>query len=241
MRSRRASALAVLAAVAVPLVLVGNALWLLLTPSLVDLEYALPGFPDPYAEGPALSGAERERLADAGIESVRPFGDGVEALRREQLPDGEPAFGERELAHMQDVRDLIGWVLRAWALALALALVACLRLRRRGGELVRRALVRGAALTAAAMALVCLLMLVDFELFFDGFHGVFFEGDSWRFNETYTLRSLYPDLFWVLAGALAGALVLAQAAALALWAGRGPGGARELLRGPWASPGERAV
>lgn len=234
MRPSPAAAAATLVVLAVPLVLLGNAIWILLNPWLVDLEYALPGFPAPAAEGPALTGSEREELADTGIESVRPFGDGAGVLRAAELPQGGPAFDLREIAHMQDVRDLVGRLLIAWALALAALVAACAWLvRRAGGGVVRRALARGAALTAGAMALIGLVMLVDFELFFDGFHGIFFEGDSWRFNETYTLRSLYPDEFWGVAGGLAALLVLAQGAVLALWAGRGPAGALGLMRGPW--------
>ncbi len=64
------------------------------------------------------------------------------------------------------------------------------------------------------MALVGLIMLINFEFFFDGFHGVFFEGDSWRFNSSYLLRQLYPDFFWGVAGGAMAALVTLQAVAL---------------------------
>ncbi|MBM3666243.1 MAG: DUF1461 domain-containing protein [Actinobacteria bacterium] len=221
MSPRLASVLAVIAALALPLVLIGNTLWLLANPWLVDLEYALPGFPGVYAEGPELSDELREELADAGIESIRPFGDDVEVLRDADLANGGPAFSLREITHMQDVRDLIGAILRAWAIVLALALAACAWLARgAGAAAVWRALVRGSLLTVAAMGLVGILMLIDFEFFFDSLHGPFFEGESWEFNETYVLRSLYPYFFWGVAGGMLAALVVLQAAALLLAARR---------------------
>jgi len=221
MRREPAGVLPLLITGAVPLILVGNALWLLINPWLVDVEYALPGFPDT----PGLSKGERSELADAGIDSIRPAGDGVELLREARLPSGDPAFEQREISHMDDVRGLVAAVLAAWAIALTLAFGVALWLRRRGDpDAVRRALGRGAGLTLGAMTVLGLVMLIDFEFFFDGFHAVFFEGDSWRFNETYTLRQLYPDFFWGVAGAALAAFVLIQAVALALVVRRREGG-----------------
>ena len=64
------------------------------------------------------------------------------------------------------------------------------------------------------MALSALALAVSFDATFDAFHGIFFEGDTWRFNETYTLRSLYPDFFWGVAGGAMALLVGVQAAAV---------------------------
>ena len=198
-------------AAAVPIVLLGNALWLLVNPWLVDVQYALPGFPDE----PALSDAARKDLAVTGIDSVRPWGAGAELLREARLPSGDPAFTEREVQHMEDVRGLLAAFLTAWAISLGLAVAGAVALRRIGEPgSVERALARGAIVSLGAMALIGLVMLVNFEFFFDGFHGIFFEGDSWRFNESYTLRQLYPDYFWAVAGGGAAALVLLQAAAV---------------------------
>lgn len=211
MRGR--AALSVLLAVAVPVVVLGNSLWILVNPWLVHAEYAIPGFP----ETAVLSDSDRTDLALAGIESVRPGGEGVEPLREERTSGGDPVFEPREVTHMQDVRDLLGDFLIAWVVALVISALAAIGLRR-GGEpgAVGRALGAGALGTLIVTGIVALAMAVDFEVFFDGFHDVFFEGDSWRFNETYVLRALYPDFFWGVAGAILAALVLVQALALAL-------------------------
>ncbi|MDP9188055.1 MAG: DUF1461 domain-containing protein [Actinomycetota bacterium] len=210
MRDRIAIALSVLVVAAIPAVLIGNTLWVLIVPWLIDAEYALPGFP---ADPEGLGDAERKDLALTGMDSIRPFGEGTDVLREARLPDGEPAFTEREIAHMKDVRALIAGVLIAWAVALVVAIAGTLALRRRG-ERGSPTLVAGAWLTLGAMALIGVVMLIDFEFFFDGFHGIFFEGDSWRFNESYTLRRVYPDFFWGAAAGGMAVLVAAQAAAL---------------------------
>ncbi|MEX1142466.1 MAG: DUF1461 domain-containing protein [Thermoleophilaceae bacterium] len=71
------------------------------------------------------------------------------------------------------------------------------------------------------MALLAVFMVVAFGAFFASFHGLFFEGDSWRFSDTATLRRLYPDSFWAIAAAALAALVAAQAAVVALALRRG--------------------
>ncbi len=224
MTDRVAIALSALLIAAVPVMLIGNTLWVLTGSWLIEAEYALPGFP---ADAEGLGEGERKDLAVLGIDAIRPFGEGTALLREARLPDGEPAFTEREISHMQDVRSLVAGVLIAWAIALAAGLAAALGLRRRPESgLGGRALVTGAWLTLGAMAVIGVVMLIDFEFFFDGFHGIFFEGDSWRFNDAYTLRRIYPDFFWGAAGGAMAVLVGAQAGALIVGLRRGLRGAR---------------
>ena len=84
MRLRFATVLSVLIIAVVPVVLIGNALWVLVNPWLVHAEYALPGFPDDDFD---LSDQERTDLAVTGVRSIRPGGDGVEQLRQARLPE----------------------------------------------------------------------------------------------------------------------------------------------------------
>jgi integral membrane protein (TIGR01906 family) len=213
MRRNVTMALAAVIVAATPVVLVGNSLWILLNPWLVEAQYALPGFPDDRF---GLGDDERTELAKIGLRSVRPQDEGVELLREARLPDGRVAFDEREIRHMRDVRALIAGVLTAWAIALGVLVAAALALRRVGERgSVSRALAEGGVLAVGLFALVAVAMLVAFDSFFSGFHGVFFEGDSWRFNRRRdTLRQLYPDAFWGVAGGAAVGLVVLQAGGL---------------------------
>jgi hypothetical protein len=225
MRRRLALALSALIIVAVPIVLVGNALLVLVNPWLVHTEYALPGFPDDSLD---LSDGERTDLAVSGVRSVRIGSDDVDALREARLPDGDPAFDADEIQHMDDVRGLVSGAVVAWATALLLGAGAVLALRRlgepapfrvpwtRASGAVGSALVGGAYLSVAAIALAAPIMAVDFEFFFDGFHGVFFEGDTWQFDDDDTLLNLYPEVFWGIAAGALIALIVLQAAVLSV-------------------------
>jgi hypothetical protein len=204
-------------ALALPAVMVGNALWLLLGPWLVDVAYAVPGFPD---DAGGLDRDARAALAHQGVEAVRPLGPGVDVLREADLPGGEAAFGPAEISHMADVRALVGGFTIAWTGGLAALVVAGATLLARADRArALRALRAGALATLAAVGAIALFALLASDALFTAFHGVFFEGDSWRFADEVTLRRLYPDEFWGLSGAALGLLVAAQALALAIFAG----------------------
>lgn len=213
MSAKPAGPLFAVIAVAVPLVILGNALIVLLIPWFAHFQYALPGFPDdPFG----LAGADRSSLASTGIRSIWPVGPGTDLLVDARLPDGSAAFGPVEIRHMEDVRGLVRACFALWLLSLLAGGAAILRLRSTGrAEAVTRSLKAGAAVTVAAMAVVGLAMLVAFDAVFDGFHEVFFEPGTWQFSDDETLRRLYPDAFWGIASGLLAVLALAQA--LFLW------------------------
>lgn len=210
--SRSTTGLVAAIAIATPAVLAGNALWLLLNPWIVDATYAVPGFP---ADRFGLDGDARDELGSLGVRAVRPGDDGVAPLRAARLPDGTAAFSSRELRHMQDVRDLVGAVLVAWAAALVVAVGGAVALRRLSGwRAVRRALAYGARATAAIAAAAAVAVLVAFEPVFEAVHGPLFEGRSWRFGDETTLRRLYPDAFWAVVSGMGAAAVALQLAVL---------------------------
>lgn len=192
----------------VPLVILGNALILLLIPWMADVQYALPAFPD---DPLGLTGSDRSGLAHVGIRSVWPVGEGTALLEAARLPDGSVAFQPKETNHMADVRELVRVVVLLWLIAAILAGAAASILKRIEADRTRASLGLGARITLILMAATAVLMAVGFESFFDGFHGIFFEGDSWRFKDFFTLRRIYPDAFWGIAAAFFAILTLAQA------------------------------
>lgn len=199
-------------ALAVAPVLVAVALLVLAHPWTVDAAYALPGFPEPRI---ALDEDERSRLAAVGTHAIQPWrAEGIEEMRAARRDDGRPAFDREELAHFEDVRTLMLLFFVAGAAGIAVIALAAGLVRER--SLVRRGLIAGARLTIAVCAVLGALMLVGFDAFFEGFHELFFEADSWKLPNRGTARSLYPDALWVLMGGALVALVLAQAAAIEL-------------------------
>lgn len=199
-------------ALAVAPLLIALALLVLAHPWTVDAAYALPGFPEPRIP---LGDDERSRLAAVGTRAIQPWRpDGIEEMRAARRADGRRAFDQEELAHFEDVRAVMLAFLAAGVAGLAAIALGAVLVRER--SLVRRGLIAGARLTVALFAVLGVLMLAGFDAFFDGFHGLFFEAESWKLPNRGTVRSLYPDALWVLLGGALVALVVAQAAAIEL-------------------------
>lgn len=201
----------------VPIVLAGNALLVLAWGWLPRAAYALPGFPD--EDG--FTDGQRLELARTGVDAIQPWdAGGPDALRAARLPDGAAAFNARELSHMHDVRAVMTGLLLAWGVAVVVLAAAWLatRGRARARAALHRGLWWGAFAAIALLGLSALFMLTDFDAFFTAFHGIFFEGDSWRFPSTDTLRRIYPDAFWVAAGGALALLTIGQALLLAVLA-----------------------
>jgi integral membrane protein (TIGR01906 family) len=218
-----------------PLVTIG-ALRIVANDWIVHFEYSHGGL---GADRYGLSDGERRELALLGLEAITPGGRGIELLRAATLPNGEPAFGARELRHMEDVRTLVGVAFRAHTALLGSVIVLALALRCSAATraIVARGLRWGSIATFAVAAALGLFMALAWSAFFDGFHGLFFEGRSWWFFADDTLRRVYPDDFWIgvaawIAG-LAGVLTLVIAAGATWWLRRlgraGAGGTRDEL------------
>lgn len=205
-----ATALAVPALLAVA---IGNALLVvfLLGGHFIDLLYAFPGFP--AAE--SLDRETRRALAVDGMAAIRPLGPGAGILREAELPSGVPAFNSREVLHMEDVRAVVAGFAWAWLAGAVLLLAAWASRARLGGAARVRYVIGHAALASIVLvALAGVLFLVAFEPVFEGFHAIFFSGDSWRFPAGDTLLQLYPEMFWAAAGTLLVILVVAQCLAV---------------------------
>jgi integral membrane protein (TIGR01906 family) len=205
-------ALSVAVTLAVPAILAVNGLRLVTNDRYVQAVYDHGGVPvDRYG----LSDDERQRLALLGLRSIQPStAEGVDLLREARLPNGDPAFNARELRHMEDVRTAVSrayrfQVIAAVAIGLLAVLLALLTSMR---ALVPVALARGAVLTVVVAVGVGILAATSYSSFEEPFHRLFFEGDSWQFEETDTLRRLYPDRFWLDTAVVIGVLAVLQAA-----------------------------
>jgi integral membrane protein (TIGR01906 family) len=216
--------LSIAVTLAVPAILVVNGIRLVTNERYVEAVYDHGGVPDDRYGLPA---DERERLALVGLRSIQPStAEGVDLLREARLPNGEPAFNAREVTHMEDVRTAVARAYRfqviaavaIGVLALLLGLLTSMR------SLVPVALARGAVLTGALAVVVALVAATSYSSFEEPFHWLFFEGETWRFEETDTLRRLYPDRFWLDTAVVIGVLAVLQAAVVffvaRLWARR---------------------
>ena len=195
MRRARTAATVVVAALVLPL-LVTTSLRIVLNDWIVHFEYAVGRVPD---DRYGLGRDARTELALTGLDAITPGTPGVTLLLEARLPDGQPAFTERELVHMQDVRDLVGALLafQLWATVGLAAATLVLSVRPSTRAVVPRGLRFGVLASLGIAAVIGVFMLVAWEAFFTRFHEIFFEGDTWRFPVTDTLIRLYPDVFWM--------------------------------------------
>ena len=209
---------AVLVGLAVPAILVVNGFRVLATDTFVEWELGRDGFPpDRYG----FDTDQRKALAKLGLRSIEPGSEGIVLLERATLPNGSPAFGERELSHMQDVRTLFGAALRAQLVALiAIVALGLLLLRTRLRTAVPAGLLAGSLATLAIAVLAVPVILLGFDGFFVRFHEIFFSGDSWEFSNADTLIRIYPEQFWVDVSRITAGFAVLQAivlAALSWW------------------------
>ncbi len=129
---------------------------------------------------------------------------------RPQLPatvDGRPGFTPRAVAHLDDVRAVFsGTRLATTGLAALLTAWLMMRLSRRSYRPIAAASKTGAFMLFTALPLAAVAAVLDFDVLFAWFHALFFEGDTWLFPADELLIQLFPEPFWVTAGALWAAL-----------------------------------
>ena len=203
-----------------PLALVGLALRILLTPLYYTVEYHMPYFPvDEYG----FTREDRLKWAPYAV-TYLVNSAGISYLGDLQFEDGSPLYNERELKHMEDVKNVVKGSLNVWYISVGLLAILAF-LARRGGWLIdylnglRRGgwWMVGLALTLALIAGTGILLNPDiFWNFFVWFHTLFFEGDSWLFYYSDTLIRLFPIRFWQDAFLWAAVIALGGGLALAL-------------------------
>lgn len=202
-----------------PIVLIGLALRILLSPLYYTVEYNMPYFP---ADEYGFTKEDRLQWAPYAVEYLVNNED-ISYLGDLQFEDGSSLYNERELKHMEDVKNVVQGTLRVWYISLALIIVLAIvstqkvwmsaftsGLRRGGWWMIWLA----GALGFIAGAGILLNPNI-FWVFFEWFHTLFFEGDSWLFFYSDTLIRLFPIRFWQDAFLWAAVIALGGGAGLA--------------------------
>lgn len=215
-----------LASLLTPIALIGLALRILLTPLFYTVEYNLPWFP---ADEYGFTKEDRLKWAKPSVEYLINDAD-ISYLGDLRFEDGTPIYNERELKHMQDVKEVTQASLRVWYVSLAILLILAVLawkynllpdyldgLRRGGWWMI------GLALSIAIIVGTGILVNPDiFWAFFSWFHTLFFEGDTWLFLYSDTLIRLFPIRFWQDAFLWAAVIALGGGAGLAFGLKRKP-------------------
>ncbi|MFN8401390.1 MAG: TIGR01906 family membrane protein [Anaerolineales bacterium] len=192
--------LSYLVSLATPLVLIGLALRILLTPLYYTIEYNMPYFP---ADEYGFTKEDRLKWAKPSVEYLVNSAD-ISYLGDLKFDNGTPIYGEAELSHMHDVKNVVQGALKAWYLSIAVLILLAILAQRSGWmPLYVTGLRRGGwwmiglAATLGFIAGAGILLNPDiFWNFFAWFHSLFFEGDSWLFYYSDTLIRLFPIRFW---------------------------------------------
>lgn len=202
----------------VPLILIGTAVRILLSPIYYTVEYNMPYFPpDEYG----MTKEERLHWAPYAVDYLVNDAD-ISYLGDLKFDDGSELYNERELSHMEDVKNVVQGALRTWYISLALLFIlALIAYRFEWLDAFFNGLRRGGwwmiGLAVAIAFIVGVGILIDpnvFWEFFSAFHSLFFEGDSWLFYFSDTLIRLFPIRFWQ--DAFLAAAVIALGGGLAL-------------------------
>lgn len=193
----------VLIAIFFPVLVTVAAIRLIASPVFLWLSYNRPGFPD---DAFGFSGDDRLVYGSYGLDYLFNFANS--RYLSELAPEGEQLFADAEVAHMTDVKFVMMWAMLAAVILLVLTVLFGLLLRswRPGGFV--RGLFAGAWVMVGLIVAVAVLAILNWQMFFEEFHRLFFADGTWTFSEDSTLIRLYPEQFWIDAGIGVAALVL---------------------------------
>lgn len=201
-----------LLSLAVPILLVLINVRLVMSPLFVQIEYQRPGFPDDIF---GFTREDRLTYAPYAIAYLIDNRD-ISYLGNLRFEDGSPLFNSRELHHMRDVQTVTRYAFVVGIAAGVIAAACAVTLyRARQAAMLRMALLRGALMTLIAIGVVVVLAVVGWQMFFTGFHQLFFSEGTWYFLTSDTLIRLFPEQFWFDAALTIGGLSALEA--LVIW------------------------
>jgi integral membrane protein (TIGR01906 family) len=180
----------------------------------VRWEYSKPNFP-PDLYGFTLE--ERTRLAKACVDYLAP-GAPISLLADLRLSNGDVAFNERELSHMEDVQvaftqmTIIAAVGAVVWVGGFVALVASGQRR----KFAATALLISGVFTLGLLVVIGVVMAVSWWEFFQAFHRIFFTEGTWVFLRSDTLIRLFPIEFWIDVAVVAVVLLVVEAILIAI-------------------------
>lgn len=174
---------------------------------LLLVTYCMSGFTPFYAyqfernEISAVTGIEKEDLKVVINHLAQYLTGWRKDLNHDVSIHGvvEPIYGEREIAHMVDVRHIFD-AIRVVVAIYALALTAYLLGFKKEKKLLKalQSLSRYGALgTVAVVAILGVLVSLDFSTYFIAFHELFFNNDLWLLDPaTDVLIQMLPEVFF---------------------------------------------
>ncbi len=192
-----------------PLLLVLVSVRLVMSETFLQLEYNRPGFPEDTF---GFSTADRLEYGTYGVRYLLNDAD-ISYLGDLEL-EGQPAFNQRELKHMEDVKVVTQRAFQMMLIVGGLCATSTILLARRPPtrRSLRQALRWGGTLTLTLISVGLIAVVVSWGFFFDTFHALLFADGTWQFYRSDTLIRLYPEQFWFDAAVSIGFLTISGAA-----------------------------
>lgn len=199
-----ARVLQVVLAVLAPVVILIGMLRLVASPLFLWFEYRRPGFP---ADAYGMELEQRMTLGSYGLDYLFNFAPPA-YLGDLVFPNGNAVFAQGEVAHMIDVKQVMGATMLGGVIAAVVCVVAMVLLFRMSKGAIARGLFAGAVWFTVLVVVLAVVALFGWEAFFTGFHQIFFADGTWTFAASDSLIRLYPGQFWIDAAAWVAGLTL---------------------------------
>lgn len=192
--------------ISLPVALLLLPLYPLVTPGYVRWHYQQASFPP----SDRFTSTERIRLSDTILNYLR--GKASREQMATMLTDGgDIAMRAEEVQHIVDVKRVMDTFYLVQLIASVIAILAVVGLAVVvGWSHVGRALRIGVVVTGTLVMLVVAASFINFDVFFDRFHRIFFTNNSWLFYYEDTLIQLYPEPLWTSAVWQMGLMILLE-------------------------------
>lgn len=188
--------LAVLLVFIFPYISIGISVRIAFTEKFIEWEYSKKNFPK---DRWGMTKEERLELAKLGLRAVLSDKD-MEKFKRKKLSNGKRAFTEREIKHMEDVKNLLKLYFPSVYLITLVWFLGVILLKD------SRVLIYSGIFNTIFLIFLSVLTFVDYKRAFEIFHIVVFDHYSWKFKYSDTLIRVYPMKFWYDATVFVGAL-----------------------------------
>jgi integral membrane protein (TIGR01906 family) len=182
-----------LIALSTPVIISMMVVNLFISHQFLKIEYQMPWFP-PDTFGFSLE----DRLAWGGmtIDYLR-FGDEYQSLSDIKMLDGTAIYNEREISHMVDVKNVIDLMNQTMLKTLVLFIaILFLAYKQKDFSAVYKGVYYASMFTLIAILSIGGFASISFWKFFEWFHSIFFQGDTWLFLVSDSLIRLFPIVFW---------------------------------------------
>ncbi len=159
------------------------------------------------------TGISKSDLTDITKKLLGYLKDDTDDLKIEKSINGkvQQVFGEREVLHMVDVKDLFTSAFKIRNISFIIVILSLVYLFIKDKKRIGNTLIISSIMSMSLIILLSLLMYVNFDKYFTYFHEIFFRNDLWLLNpDTDVLIQMLPLEFFYSIATKAAIIFIAQ-------------------------------